>query len=126
LAQVFGNNGQFDEALAVLDESLALSEETGEHFWEAEIVRLRGDLLVAQQRAPEAEPAYQQALALARRQQAKSLELRAALSLSRLWLVQGKRGAAHDLLAPLYARFSEGYDSADLLDAAALLDTLPT
>ena len=88
---------------------------------------LRGELLLRQGPRPtweEAEACFHQALALARRQQAKSWELRAATSLSRLWQQQGKRQEAHDLLAPVYHWFTEGFDTADLKDAKALLDEL--
>ena len=88
---------------------------------------LRGALLLRQGPRPtweEAEACFQQALAVARRQQAKSLELRAAMSLARLWQEQGKCTAAHALLAPIYGWFTEGFDTADLQEARALLDAL--
>jgi predicted ATPase len=72
--------------------------------------------------APQAEACFQQALAIARRQQARSLELRAAMSLARLWQQQGKRAEARELLAPIYGWFTEGFDTADLQEAKALLD----
>jgi predicted ATPase len=101
-------------------------EQHEERDWEAEIYRLRGVLLlqhpVIQQQ--EAEACFQQALDVARRQQAKSLELRAAMNLSRLWQRQGKRDAARELLAPSYGWFTEGFDTADLQEARALLDEL--
>src|SRR5262249_40983137 len=92
----------------------------------AETHRLQGELLLAQAGtgAPEAEACFQQALAIARRQQAKSLELRAAMSLTRLWQQQGNRTAARALLAPIYGWFTEGFDTADLQDAKALLEEL--
>jgi predicted ATPase len=95
-------------------------------WWEAELHRLRGELLVQPVAAPpeEAEACFQQALDIARRQQAKSLELRAAMSLCRLWQQQGKRTEAYELLAPIYDWFTEGFDTADLQDAKALLETL--
>ena len=74
--------------------------------------------------SPEAETCFQQALTIARSQQAKSLELRAAMSLARLWQRQGKRAEAYDLLAPIYSWFTEGFDTADLQEAKALLDEL--
>src|SRR4029450_9280121 len=97
-----------------------------ERWWEAEIHRLRGVLLLRQPGTPqaEAEACFQHALDVARTQQAKSLELRAAMSLARLWQQQGKRAAAHDLLAPIYGWFTEGFDTADLQEAKALLDAL--
>jgi predicted ATPase len=101
-------------------------EQHEERWWEAEVCRLRGVLLLRQPGTPpaEAEAWLQQALDVARRQEAKSLELRAAMSLSRLWQQQGKRQEAHALLAPIYGWFTEGFDTADLQDARALLDAL--
>ncbi len=95
-------------------------------WWEAELCRLRGELLLQQtvEQPEEAEVCFQQALAVARRQQAKSLELRAAMSLARLWQRQGKRREAHQLLAEVYGWFTEGFDTADLQEAKALLDAL--
>ena len=97
---------------------------TGERWAEAELYRLRGSLLLQQTGSPqaEAETSLQQALDVARRQDAKSLELRAAMSLSRLQRQQGKRKEARDLLADVYAWFTEGFDTADLLEAKALLE----
>lgn len=126
LAEVHGSLGQLEAGLTALSEALALVETTGERYYEAELHRLKGELLL-QHAAPEvshAETCFQQALAIARHQQAKSLELRAAMSLSRLWQQQGKRDAAHDLLAPLYGWFTEGFDTADLQEAKALLEGL--
>ena len=90
------------------------------------LYRLRGELLLqhAVAQPGEAEACFQQALAIARRQQAKSWELRAAMSLARLWQQQGKRAEAHTLLAPVYAWFTEGFETADLQDAKALLEEL--
>jgi predicted ATPase len=101
-------------------------EQHEERWWEAEVCRLRGALLLRQPGTPqaEAEAWLQRALDVARRQEAKSLELRAAMSLSRLWHQQGKRQEAHDLLAEVYAWFTEGFDTADLQDAKALLEEL--
>jgi len=101
-------------------------EQHDERWWEAEIYRLRGILLLRQRGTPlaETEAWLQRALDVTRRQQAKSLELQAAMSLSRLWQQQGKRQEAYDLLAEVYAWFTEGFDTADLQDAKALLDTL--
>ncbi len=99
---------------------------TGERWYEAELYRLKGELLLQQSsdNQAEAEACFQQALDVARHQQAKSFELRAATSLARLWQQQGKRQEAHDLLAPVYSWFTEGFDTADLQDAKALLDEL--
>ena len=103
-------------------------DRTGGRWWEAELHRLQGELLLAQagarQQVPEAETCFQQALDVARRQEAKALELRAAMSLSRLWQQQGKRAEAYELLAPIYGWFTEGFDTADLQEAKALLETL--
>jgi predicted ATPase len=98
----------------------------GERYYEAELHRLKGQLLLqsAVSDVARAETYFHQALTLARRQQAKSLELRAAMSLARLWQQQGKRQDAHDLLAPVYHWFTEGFDTADLQDAKALLAAL--
>jgi predicted ATPase len=105
---------------------LVLVETTGERWYEAELYRLRGELLLqhAIAESEEAEACFQQALTIAHRQQAKSWELRAAMSLSRLWQQQGKRAAAHELLAPIYGWFTEGFDTADLQEAKALLEEL--
>jgi predicted ATPase len=99
---------------------------TGERHTEAELHRLKGELLLVQptDHTTEAEVCFQQALDIARRQQAKSWELRAAMSLSRLWQQQGKRPEAYDLLAPIYGWFTEGFETADLQDAKALLEEL--
>jgi predicted ATPase len=109
-----------------LTEAVTLVATTEERWWEAEVCRLQGALL-CHLPIPDlglAEGCFRQALDVARRQQAKSLELRAATSLARLWQQHGKRQAAHDLLAPVYGWFTEGFDTADLQEAKALLDTL--
>jgi predicted ATPase len=110
----------------VLTEALALVDTTGERWCEAELHRLKGELLLqgSSENATEAEACFHHALEIARTQQAKSFELRAATSLARLWQHQGKRQEAHDLLAPVYGWFTEGFDTADLKDAKALLDAL--
>ena len=101
-------------------------EQHDERWWEAEVCRLRGVLLLRQPGTlqAEAEAWLQRALDVARRQQAKSLELRSAVSLGRLWQQQGKQAEAHELLAPIYGWFTEGFDTADLQEARALLDSL--
>ena len=98
----------------------------GERYYEAELHRLKGHLLLAQSpdNHPEAETCYQNALDIARAQHAKSWGLRAATSLARLWQSQDKRQDAYDLLAPVYGWFTEGFDTADLIDAKTLLDEL--
>jgi predicted ATPase len=123
LAEVHRSLGQPEAGLTALSEALTLVEKTGERYYEAELHRLKGELLL-QHAAPEvshAETCFQQALAIARRQQAKSLELRAAMSLGRLWQQQGKRQEARALLAGVYNWFTEGFDTADLQEAKALL-----
>jgi predicted ATPase len=114
------------EGLAVVAEALTCVETTGERYAEAELHRLKGELLLKRTLpdAHQAEACFQQALAIARRQQAKSWELRAAVSLSRLWQQQGKRDEARELLAPIYGWFTEGFDTADLQEAKALLNDL--
>jgi predicted ATPase len=126
LAEAYGGIGQIEEGLNVLAEALAAAEKTGGRFYEAELYRLKGELLVARAAEPnaEAEACLQQALDIARRQQAKSLELRAAMSLSRLWQQQGKRDEPRQLLVPIYGWFTEGFDTADLQEAKVLLEEL--
>jgi predicted ATPase len=152
LAEASAWVGQTAEALRLLDEALALTYQYGGHFYQAEVYRLIGEVLRMQEagggmsgspapelptidghgdeatgpssRPTEAETWFRQALDVARRQQAKSLELRAAMSLSRLWQRQGKRKAAYELLAPIYGWFTEGFDTADLQEAKVLLETL--
>ena len=103
-----------------------MMERTGERWWEAEVHRLKGELLLHQATSDvaQAETCFHQALDVARYQQAKSLELRAATSLARLWQSQDKRQGARDLLAPVYEWFTEGFDTADLIEAKGLLDEL--
>jgi len=124
LAEAYGSTGQADAGLAMLAEALAAVDKTD--FYEAPLYGLKGELLLGQTvpDASQAEVCFQQALSIARRQQAKSWELRAAMSLARLWQQQGKRTEAHDLLAPIYGWFTEGFDTADLQEAKALLDVL--
>jgi tetratricopeptide (TPR) repeat protein len=123
LAEAYGYAGQTTEGLHVLAEALAFAHATGERSWEAELYRLKGEqLLTLPPSSPTTpEECFCQALEIARRQQAKSLELRAAMSLSRLWQRQGKRAEGRELLAPIYGWFTEGFDTADLQDARALL-----
>jgi predicted ATPase len=126
LADVSDHLGHTDDGLQALVEAHTLVEQREERWWEAEIYRLRGVLLLKQTatQQEEAETWLRRALDVARRQQAKSLELRAATSLAHLWQQQGKRTAAHALLAPIYGWFTEGFDTADLQEAKALLDAL--
>ena len=151
LADACQCGGQLEDGLDALEEALVTAEQHTEHFYEAELHRLKGELILQQWRqastrpAPrdiqhirassgermalallqrEAEVCFHQAMTIARRQQTRSWELRAALSLSRLWQQQGQRAAARALLAPIYGWFTEGFDTADLLEARALLDAL--
>ena len=126
LAEVCDHLGHTEDGLQALAEAHSLMEQHEERWWEAEVCRLRGVLLLRQPGTPqaEAEAWLQRALDVARRQEAKSLELRAAMSLARLWQHQGKRQEAYDLLAPVYGWFTEGFDTADLQEAKALLETL--
>jgi predicted ATPase len=132
LATAYEQDGQGDTGQQVLDEALALVHRTGERCYEAELYRLKGGLLLQGGQRPKAhdtaeqvaaaEQSLRQALAVARRQQAKSLELRAAMSLGRLWQQQGKPSEARRLLADVYGWFSEGFETADLQEARALLE----
>jgi predicted ATPase len=126
MAEVYGQDRQSEEGLTVLAEALALADTTGERWYEAELYRLRGQLLLQQSsdNTTEAESCFHQAIAIAQNQSAKSWELRAATSLARLWQQQDKRQEAYDLLAPVYNWFTEGFDTADLQEAKALLDKL--
>jgi predicted ATPase len=126
LAEVSDYLGHTDDGLQALAEAHTLVDQQETRTWEAEIYRLRGVLLLRQPGTPqaEAEACFQRALDVARRQEAKSLELRAAMSLARLWQQQGNRTKAYDLLAPIYGWFTEGFDTADLQEAKALLEAL--
>jgi DNA-binding winged helix-turn-helix (wHTH) protein/predicted ATPase len=123
LAEAYGSVGQIATGGHALTKAFVAMQNTGECWWEAELHRLQGELVLRQVPAGEqrAEVAFRQALAIARRQQARSLELRAAISLARLWQQQGKRVEARQLLAPIYGWFTEGSDTADLQEARALL-----
>jgi predicted ATPase len=126
LAEAAGHAGQVVEGLRLLTKAWVTLEESKQGQFLAEAHRVQGELLLRQAvpNASQAEACFQQALAVARRQQAKSWELRAAMSLSRLWQSQGKRQEASDLLAPIYDWFTEGFDTADLQEAKALLEEL--
>ena len=126
LAEACGKGGRTEEGLTVIAEALAQVNNTGERYYEPELYRLKGTLLLQQSsdNATEAESCFLQAMTVAQNQQGKSLELRAVTSLARLWQSQGKRQEAHDLLAPVYHWFTEGFDTLDLKDAKALLDAL--
>jgi len=126
LAEAHGIQGEPEAGLTVLTEALALVDTTSERWYEAELHRLKGELLLQQSldNHTEAEACFLQAIAIAQKQSAKSWELRAATSLARLWQQQGKRQEAHDLLAPVYHWFTEGFDTADLQEAKALREAL--
>jgi predicted ATPase len=126
LAEAVGQAGQVEEGLRLLVEALAALEASKRGDVLAEAYRLQGELLLRQGTPDmtQAEACFQQALALARRQQAKSWELRTAISLACLWQQQGKYAEAYDLLAPIYGWFTEGFDTADLQEAKALLEEL--
>jgi predicted ATPase len=124
LAEAYGRGGDAAAGLQRLAEALAVVDDPEECWWEAELYRLKGELLLQQATgsSDEAEACLHRASDIARRQQAKSLELRAAMSLARLWQRQGKRAEAHALLAPVYGWFTEGFDTAALQAAKVLLE----
>jgi len=139
LAEMLGETGQTETGLAMLAEALTTADKSGERFWEAEIYRLKGELLLKDEgerpvlSAPEGrnaegewspEDCFHKAIDIARRQSGKSLELRATVSLCRLWQAQGKQEQARQLLAEIYNWFTEGFDTVDLKDARALLEEL--
>jgi TOMM system kinase/cyclase fusion protein len=126
LSETHRKAGQTEEGLRRVAEALAAGHETGQRYYEAELYRLKGELVLdlSMDKHSEAETCFHQALEIARRQQAKSLELRAAMSLSRLWQQQDKKTEARELLAPIYSWFTEGFDTADLQEAKALLEAL--
>jgi predicted ATPase len=131
LAEAYGEAGQVEEGLTALAKALALVVKTGARWWEAELYRLQGELTLqkspnSEVRSPksEAEECFLKAIEIARRQQAKSLELRAVMSLSRLWQSQGKEKEAHQMLVEIYHWFTEGFDTKDLREAKALLEEL--
>ena len=124
LAEAHARLGQRVETLNCLDEAAQIIEAIDERYHEAELHRLRGDLTMAKADCVAAEHNYRQALAVAERQGAKLMELRAATNLASLWRDQGKRTEAHNLLAPIYGWFTEGFDTPDLKEAKALLEQL--
>jgi class 3 adenylate cyclase/predicted ATPase/energy-coupling factor transporter ATP-binding protein EcfA2 len=122
LAEAYLQIEEVDVGVDILSEGLQIIEATGERYWEAELYRLKGELLRVQLKHTLAEECFCQALAISRFQGAKSLELRAAMSLARLWQHQGKAEAARQLLAEIYGWFTEGFDTKDLQDALVLLN----
>jgi predicted ATPase len=126
LARAYADLGQFHDAWRYIGEALTAIKTTKESWYGVEVNRIAGEIAL---KSPEPEVAkaekyFEHALAMARKQQAKSWELRAAMSMARLWRDQGKREEAHDLLAPVYGWFTEGFDTLDLKEAKALLDEL--
>lgn len=124
LAQARADADEISAATELLSEALDRAENTGELWIEAELHRLKGELLLYCPDRADAQACFKQAIDIARAQSAKSWELRAATSLARLWRDQGERQKAHDLLAPVFGWFTEGFDTADLMGAKALLDQL--
>ena len=119
--------GQIEEGLNAVDEALMVAHSAGGCYYEAELHRLKGDLLLAQSKGAavtETEACFHQAIDVARQQNAKSWELRAVMSLSRLWQEQGRRELAWKKLAEIYGWFTEGFDTTDLKEAKAMLDKL--
>jgi predicted ATPase len=126
LARAHADIGQSDDARRCIGEALTAVETTKERVWEAEANRVAGEiaLMSPERDAAKAEAYFERALAVARKQQAKSWELRAAMSMARLWRDQGKSQQARELLAPIYGWFTEGFDTLDLKEAKSLLDEL--
>jgi predicted ATPase len=126
LAEALNQAGRVDEGLEALEEAIEVAKEPSEPYYEAELYRLKGDSLVRAGVAPpsEAESCFHRAIEIARRQRAKSFELRATMSLARLWGQQGKREEGRAIVAEIYSWFTEGFDTADLKDAKVLLDEL--
>ncbi|MCK5315480.1 MAG: tetratricopeptide repeat protein, partial [Anaerolineales bacterium] len=124
LAMGQAKTGKPERGLITLDEALSLVEETDERHWEAELYRIRGELLLMQGDHAEAEASFDKAIEVARRQRARSWELRATTSLARLWQEQGKTNEARGMLGEIYAWFTEGFDTPDLKQAKALLEEL--
>jgi predicted ATPase len=126
LAHALLASGKLEEAEATLREALAVCERTGDAHFTSELWRLKSELVLRQlgSNVPAAENLLNEAIELAREQSARLWELRAATSLAQLWRDQGKRAEAHDLLAPIYGWFTEGFDTADLKNAKGLLDEL--
>ena len=126
MAKAYADNGQFKDAWRCIGEAISTIDTTKERWFEAEANRIAGEiaLMPPERDAANAEAYFQRALAVARQQQAKSWELRASMSLARLWRDQGKPQQARELLAPVYGWFTEGFDTRDLKEAKALLEKL--
>jgi predicted ATPase len=126
LAAAHGDLGQVDDAWRCISEAMSMIETAKERWFEAEANRIAGEIAFKSSvpDVAEAEAYFERALTVARQQQAKSWELRATMSMARLWRDQGKRDEARDLLAPVYGWFTEGFDTRDLKEARALLEEL--
>ena len=126
LAEGYGKVGQIEEGLTVLAEALDVVNKNGERFYEAELYRQKGEFVLALsgENRSEAETYFRQAIDIASQQSAKSLELRAVMSLSRLLQKQGNKQEARRILANIYSWFTEGFDTADLKEAKALLEEI--
>jgi predicted ATPase len=124
LARAYGRRAAPEEGLRIIDESLAWTEETGSRFFNAELYRIRAELLLRAGRMDEAEGDYQKALQIACEQGARMWELRTACDLARLWSRQGRHRKARDLLAPVHGWFSEGFDIRELKRSKAQLESL--
>jgi len=124
LAEAYWKAGWPEKGLTVIAEALDIFEKSGEHFWEAEIHRVKGELLLIQGDEAEAEASFKKAIEVTWRQFTRSWELRATMSLCRLWQIQGKSAEARQLLEKIYGWFTEGFDTGDLREAKALLDEL--
>ena len=128
LAMAYAELSQFDDAWCCLSEAMTAIERTGETWFEADVYRIAGEVAL---QGPQTDPAkaeayFKHALAVARQQQAKSFELRASMSMARLWRDQGKVQQARELLAPVYGWFTEGFETRDLKEAKTLLEQLAT
>ena len=124
IADASGRCGQVEEGLALVQEAIDLVEKEGQRYWEAEVHRVKGELLKLSSRESEVEACFRQAIEVARRQRAKTYELRATTSLGRLLQKEGRSGEARPLLSEIYGWFTEGFDTPDLKEARALLDEL--
>jgi len=124
LAEALALRGEYAPAIAALKDGFETMDTAGERWWEAELHRVNGIALCGLNKLKDGQAAFEDALRIARQQQAKSLELRAATNLARLWGKQGRRAEARELLAPICDWFTEGFDTADLKDAKALLAEL--
>jgi predicted ATPase len=125
LAEAYGKTENVEAGLNVIEEALAVAQTSEECLWEAELYRIKGELLLGQgQDEIKAENSFKQGIETSRHQRAKSLELRSTLSLSRLWHAQGKREDAKRVLTEIYNWFNEGFDTADLKEARALLEVI--